>query len=374
MRGQWLGTYKGVQENQPDQLGRLVINVDQEPDHLFGICFLLPEDNKKLPPIEVRFTAEDKSGQIKILWKQIQPVHPENGIPVSWDVIANRYPGAGVAKDADISIRVAENELEIEAVTDMKVQFKGKATRKAYSTESQINAETVTWNEFKQKVAPKVSKRMLFRGQSEPWKLRSSFHRRKRYVMVKFLHGDMPELQRHLSALSKHAFDLDKGTDFGAFVNLAQHHGYPTPLIDWTHSPYVAAFFAFKGIKKGCKDDKVARVYQFNESEWKNSLNQPIQLGSCYPFVSVIPLLGIENPRMIPQQAVIMASNIDDVEEYVKTREMEFTKPFLTAYDIKWSERDEVVSELSYMGVTAGALFPGYDGACEQLREQNFDE
>jgi hypothetical protein len=36
------------------------------------------------------------------------------------------------------------------------------------------------------------------------------------------------------------------------------------------------------------------------------------------------------------------------------------------------SARREVFQELSLMGITAGSLFPGVDGACEALREQNF--
>ena len=37
------------------------------------------------------------------------------------------------------------------------------------------------------------------------------------------------------------------------------------------------------------------------------------------------------------------------------------------------SERKTVVHELGYMGITAGSLFPGLDGACEELRERNFE-
>jgi hypothetical protein len=32
------------------------------------------------------------------------------------------------------------------------------------------------------------------------------------------------------------------------------------------------------------------------------------------------------------------------------------------------------MQELSFMGITAGSLFPGLDGACEGLREKMFDE
>lgn len=90
------------------------------------------------------------------------------------------------------------------------------------------------------------------------------------------------------------------------------------------------------------------------------------------PHLSIGEFLAIENERMIPQQAASTVTNIDDIESYIKSKETN-GKTYLWAIDLPVSERRTVVHELSYMGITAGSLFPGLDGACEELKERNFE-
>lgn len=84
--------------------------------------------------------------------------------------------------------------------------------------------------------------------------------------------------------------------------------------------------------------------------------------------------LAIENERLIPQQAVTTVTNIDDIEAYLQMKGTEKGCEYLTAIDIPITERNNVMRELSFMGITAGSMFPGLDGACEELREKFFDE
>jgi hypothetical protein len=74
---------------------------------------------------------------------------------------------------------------------------------------------------------------------------------------------------------------------------------------------------------------------------------------------------------MIPQQAVSSATNVDDIESYIKSKETG-GKSYLQMIDLPVKERDLALRELSVMGITAGSLFPGLDGACEELRERFF--
>jgi hypothetical protein len=72
---------------------------------------------------------------------------------------------------------------------------------------------------------------------------------------------------------------------------------------------------------------------------------------------------------MLPQQSVSMLTNIDDIETYITTKDAVYLK----AIDIPVRERTHVMRELRYMGITAGSMFPGLDGLCEELRELNFE-
>ena len=49
------------------------------------------------------------------------------------------------------------------------------------------------------------------------------------------------------------------------------------------------------------------------------------------------------------------------------------SKKYLKVIDLPALGRAEAVKELRMIGITAGSLFPGLDGACKQLREQMFD-
>ena len=185
---------------------------------------------------------------------------------------------------------------------------------------------------------------------------------------------DVPSLHRHLCSRTSHIFNLEIPNENGAFLNLVQHHGYPTPLLEWTYSPYVAAFFAFRREPKKIQSDDYVRIYIFDQKTWKTDWNQMLSLNIAGLHFSVMEFLAIENQRLVPQQSVTTVTNIDDIESYVKQKEIEKNCSYLTAVDIPTNERNKVMQELSFMGITAGSMFPGLEGACEELKERMFDE
>jgi hypothetical protein len=63
---------------------------------------------------------------------------------------------------------------------------------------------------------------------------------------------------------------------------------------------------------------------------------------------------------------------VDDIETYIRSQESE-DRQFMKIIDLPVRERPTIMRELSVMGITAGSLFPGLDGACEELRERFFD-
>jgi hypothetical protein len=89
--------------------------------------------------------------------------------------------------------------------------------------------------------------------------------------------------------------------------------------------------------------------------------------------ITALEPLATNNPRALPQQSVSTVTNVDDMEKYIYERERIMKNKYLSAIDLPASERRAVIRELDLMGINAGSLFPGLDGACGQLRERFFD-
>ncbi len=367
MKGQWIGRTDG------DVKGTIIVNIDDLGNKFGSVASLLP-DKKELPALAGYFETPDKKSYATCK-AMIMAVDPRTGLPTPWEKVQSLFPGVVHPTEARLKIRFAKNTLYLKAKTNIGTKVESIITRKPLTNASDLKADIMTWEEYKSFISKFAGQKMIFRGQSRPWKLRTAFHRRGRYNLARFLSEDIPLLYRHLSARTSHVFNLEIGNENGAFWNLVQHHGYPTPLLDWTYSPYVAAFFAFRRVPKTIhKNNDVVRVHIFDQEKWKSHWQQLIMLNVAGLHLSIMEFLAIENERLIPQQSVTTVTNIDDIESYVKGKETQMHCNYLTAIDIPVSERIKVMQELSFMGITAGSMFPGLDGACEGLREKMFDE
>jgi hypothetical protein len=143
---------------------------------------------------------------------------------------------------------------------------------------------------------------------------------------------------------------------------LAQHHGLPTRLLDWTDTPFIATWFAFRSSSPS--SEKVA-VWMLNrEAEvWDKEFG-----------VELIDLPAKANLRMKNQRGkfTLLRSNSNTLEEFCLDSGNQTAKGALCKFTLPTSLRDQVLAWLALYGINASSLFPGLGGIAESVREQVF--
>jgi hypothetical protein len=102
-------------------------------------------------------------------------------------------------------------------------------------------------------------------------------------------------------------------------------------MLDWSKSPYVAAFFAYRMVTREDltkrEPEAKVRIHVFDYQRWKTNFPQFPQMLFPALHISVLEFVPVENERLIPQQSVSTITNVDDIETYIRAREAESKTP-----------------------------------------------
>jgi hypothetical protein len=201
----------------------------------------------------------------------------------------------------------------------------------------------------------------LFRGHGLPeWPLISTFDR---------WYGQRPRArkvrtaERLLALFQREAEGTDVPKEFWADevgrLALAQHHGVPTRLLDWTESPYMAAFFAFAGIAHSSEPGE-------NVAVWCLDTRSPIWSRESGAELLDVPSYGNERLRSQLGRFTLLRAPFDTLEEYVHAFPDE--ENALRQFRIPSRDVRVALADLDVMGINYSRIFPGLDGSARAAR------
>lgn len=252
----------------------------------------------------------------------------------------------------------------------------------------------------------------IFRGHtSKKYRLATSLERHER-VFPSIQDDSIDEyLGRFRSVLKRHDKTPFTDNDRWAWLEYARHHGLPTPVLDFTWSPYISLFFAFDGVKARYTQNRStysviyalnifqlaqywARVHKRAKGQWRTDCARefawPEELYK-EPFqdndIRFVRFSSGNTRRMNIQQGVFLYCTLDykgrkikDLETYFerleeaptpkeinKSRHSDFSHPVLTKLYIPHNLARDIFSRLEMMNISGASLFENPEGVAKDI-------
>lgn len=267
----------------------------------------------------------------------------------------------------------------------------------------------LSWDSFKQEIQKDIEENnriqkdddmhysYIYRGQSNAtWRLETSLERyletspptepfsypaKEYYLKIRSI---IPAI----NSLTEHKFEgfNPYSTGINVLGPLPQyeilcylrHHGFPTPMLDWTQSYYVAAYFAYSGVNRKQRTAQNARISIYAYKHW-NGEGHRIQadipsIQELGPYVQTHPRHYAQQSRYTVCRCTKTVQGINEIwfcnhEEAIKqSNNQHKMKKFI----LDASESDHVLKELQTMNINEYTLLGDESALLKTLAYKEF--
>jgi hypothetical protein len=249
--------------------------------------------------------------------------------------------------------------------SNQKEEKKDSHSGNGWKIEKKENSDSVrceSWNGFldflHHEKALRQNNGYVYRGHaSENWKLESTLKRKSEETGAKDIDKQiLASFQKH--TLGRRGHNPPKLTE-SEWWALGQHFGLDTPLLDWSDSPYVAAFFAFNSDNTETENVVVWLLSKgVNKNEGVKKLKTEHHIEFLRPYLD-------ENARLINQRGLFVRTpKMECITEWAKSLKDDGIF-HLVRILIPRSEKDFALDSLDKMNINEFTLFPDISGAAK---------